>query len=176
MRETLIPKSPLFAEIILIGAGKSTLIKLLVEVSASLWLINPGVVLFACQIEQLYNPDRESYQTPVVGSIKHDHIPTSGDVHLYADPQTFRTAKPVLYADCEGLQGGEREPKGARSRISSASKVRQRFCQLYQASDREITWATTSEKRSRQFAVAYLYPRLLYTFSDVVVFVLKNPK
>ena len=150
--------------------------------STSLWLINPSVVLYVCQFEQLYSPDRGRYQTPVVGSVKDDHIPTSGDVHLYADPQTFLTAKPVLYADCEGLQGGEQEPKGARSRISpqaaygTASKVRERICQLYHASDREITWATSSEKRSRQFAVAYLYPRLLYTFSDLVVFVLKNPK
>lgn len=46
----------------------------------------------------------------------------------------------------------------------------------HHSSQREITWANTEEKRSRQFAVMNLYPRLLYTFSDVVVFVLKNAR
>lgn len=43
-------------------------------------------------------------------------------------------------------------------------------------SEREIKWATTSETQSRQFWVTQLYPRLLYTFSDVIVFVLRNPR
>lgn len=30
--------------------------------------------------------------------------------------------------------------------------------------------------RKREFAVSQLYPRVLYTFSDVVVFVLRNPR
>jgi hypothetical protein len=47
---------------------------------------------------------------------------------------------------------------------------------LHHSSEREITWATTSEKQTREFAVTQLYPRLLYTFSDVVVFALKNPR
>ena len=51
-----------------------------------------------------------------------------------------------------------------------------RLRKKHHSSQREITWANTEEKRSRQFAVTNLYPRLLYTFSDVVVFVLKNAR
>lgn len=41
---------------------------------------------------------------------------------------------------------------------------------------RRITWAKTPNTRKREFAVAQLYPRILYTFSDVVVFVLRSPR
>jgi hypothetical protein len=42
----------------------------------------------------------------------------------------------------------------------------------HRGSERPITWATDSELSSRQYIVTNLYPRILYTFSDVVVFVL----
>lgn len=42
---------------------------------------------------------------------------------------------------------------------------------------RKISWALgDKEKSKREFAVTELYPKVLYTFSDVVVFVLRNPK
>jgi hypothetical protein len=44
---------------------------------------------------------------PIVGSVDQS-VPTSGDVHLYSDPETFLTDNPILYADCEGLEGRER--------------------------------------------------------------------
>lgn len=123
---------------------------------------------------------------PVVGSINHS-VPTSGDVHLYVDPCTHSTDYPILYADCEGLEGGEQEPMALQARrLDNSSKHSQpgkrtpsfqkRLRKKHHSSRREITWATTDEKRSRQFVVTNLYPRLLYTFSDVVVFVLKNPR
>ena len=37
-------------------------------------------------------------------------------------------------------------------------------------------WACDKEKKSRQFIVENLYPRLLYTFSDIVVLVMRNAK
>ncbi|EHK96973.1 hypothetical protein M7I_7298 [Glarea lozoyensis 74030] len=77
------------------GAGKSTLVKVLIELSES----------------------GEGFQTPIVGSNKHQDVPTSGDVHLYTDPETYLSETPIFYADCEGLAGGEREPKGARSKL-----------------------------------------------------------
>lgn len=40
---------------------------------------------------------------------------------------------------------------------------------------RPIRWATDA-RRDRQFIVENLYPRLLYTFSDVVVLVMRNAK
>lgn len=125
--------------------------------------------------------EEDNYATPVVGSVGKD-VPTSGDVHLYLDPRTANSEAPILYADCEGLEGGEREPLGAwrntkdRSTYNQAGSIGGNFEHLQHASAREITWATTNERRSRGFAVTNLYPRLLYTFSGVIVFVLKNPR
>lgn len=124
----------------------------------------------------------ELYPTPVVGA-PGAHVPTSEDVHLYMDPRTAESYAPILFADCEGLEGGEREPLGAKfrekrrsgkshekepsERISKATKI---------ISERELKWANDPRARNREFAVTNLYPRLLYTFSDVIVFVLKNPR
>lgn len=143
------------------GAGKSTIIKLVIDLSTR---------------------DTEHFPTPVVGSVGLD-VPTSGDVHLYLDPQSSGSNNPILYADCEGLEGGEREPLGARlkrkdkpSKVGRIGSFEQKVQRIHHTSEREITWANTNEKRSREFAVREMYPRLLYTFSDVVVFVLKNPR
>lgn len=106
-------------------------------------------------------------------------------MHLYADPKSFTSITPILYSDCEGLEGGEREPISARYKKNShrfagightSSFERKSKKKIQHTSEREITWANTSHTRSREFAVTNLYPRLLYTFSDVVVFVLKNPR
>jgi hypothetical protein len=129
------------------------------------------------------------FPSPVTGSIN-DNIPTSGDVHLYSDPATYYSATPMLYADCEGLDGGENVPRGARYKVrddappqaarASSSRndpsFRKKIRKVAHSSQRDITWATTPETRKREYAVTQLYPRLLYTFSDVVVFVLRNPK
>lgn len=139
---------------------------------------------------QLSQSSSEGHQTPVVGSIQHQDVPTSGDVHLYTDPETYTLDNPILYADCEGLAGGEREPKGARSKLlnrmtantkgnvqrSKTTKSFERNRRNLRHSEREIKWAKTAETQRRQFSVTQLYPRLLYTFSDVIVFVLKNPR
>jgi len=148
-----------------VGAGKSTLIKLLIELR--------GVALKG--------------HVPVVGS-PDESIPTSGDVHLYVDPKSHLTDYPLLYADCEGLEEGEREPiaifakkedsrghehdRSERRTGSFAKKLRRK----HHSSQREISWADNEERRCREFFVTNLYPRLLYTFSDVIVFVLKNPR
>ncbi|KAH8667562.1 hypothetical protein BGZ60DRAFT_564753 [Tricladium varicosporioides] len=156
------------------GAGKSTLVKMLIDHQEnSIEMANPT----------------SRFSSPVTGSIN-DNIPTSGDVHLYSDPATYYSARPMLYADCEGLDGGENVPRGARyklrddappqaARSSSARndpKFRKKIRKASHSSQRDITWATTPETRKREYAVTQLYPRLLYTFSDVVVFVLRNPK
>lgn len=91
---------------------------------------------------------------------------------------------PILYADCEGLEGGEREPVSSRfnkskrrfAGVGRVSSFEKKVNKTQHTSEREITWADTPLKRSREYAVTHLYPRLLYTFSDVVVFVLKNPR
>lgn len=144
------------------GAGKSTLINLLVTFKKA-------------------GSDYSDLSAPVVGLAGRD-VPTSEDVHLYPDPATVYSSSPLLFADCEGLDGGEREPVGTRFRkarpTSPDVRIRQSVASgrpLY-ISTRELQWADDSTKRTRNFAVANLYPRLLFSFSDTVVFVLKNPR
>ncbi|RSL83341.1 hypothetical protein CEP51_004569 [Fusarium floridanum] len=122
------------------GAGKSTLIKILIQ---------------RAQAES-----RVRFPSPVTSS-SNDRIATTGDVHLYAEPSSFSSPTPMLFADCEGLNGGIRPGSRPKSRYSS---------------QRNILWASTPATMKREFSVTQLYPRLLYTFSDVVVFVLRNPR
>ncbi|KAG7057284.1 patatin-like serine protein [Colletotrichum scovillei] len=176
------------------GAGKSTLIKML--------------------INRLDKIDRETrYPSPVTSS-HNDRVPTTGNVHLYADPMSYDTQEPLLYADCEGLDGGEAVPAALRHRLkgkeeaalggvlndatnamsktglgrprkpSNASQSpasigtcsRKKFKSFPFASERGLSWAVTPKTEKREYAVTQLYPRILYTFSDVVVFVLRNPR
>jgi hypothetical protein len=147
------------------GAGKSALIKLIVEFN---------------QKPRAENAD-EKFPSPVVGISGH-HMPTSEDVHLYLDPLTAFTDGPILYADCEGLEGGEREPEGAKYRKRKQSSIApspnsegSSFKDRY-SSERFLAWSDSPARRTRHFAVSNLYPRLLFTFSDVIVFVLRNPR
>ncbi|KAL0780116.1 hypothetical protein CaCOL14_004599 [Colletotrichum acutatum] len=163
-------------------------------------------------IDRLAMLDRGGkYPSPVTSS-NNDRLPTTGDVHLYADPMSYNTQAPVLYADCEGLDGGEAVPAGLRHRTkgkeealgilndvtnvmgktglgrsskpSTASRSsgvidtssKRKFGKSRYASQRDLEWAITPETKKREYAVTQLYPRLLYTFSDVVVFVLRNPR
>ncbi|KAM0714524.1 hypothetical protein Q7P37_009820 [Cladosporium fusiforme] len=138
------------------NAGKSTLIKMLIERKTA----NQGK-----------NTARD-FPTPVVGSAVHDSLTTSDGVHLYADPATHTEASPFLFADCEGLEGGEKSPFGSQTQEES----RQGYQPVSSENARPIEWADTEETCKREYVVSTLYPRLLYTFSDCVVFVLRNPK
>jgi energy-coupling factor transporter ATP-binding protein EcfA2 len=145
------------------GAGKSTLIKLLIDLSIE-------------ASDSAYN-----FRTPVIGS-RGAHVPTSEDVHLYIDPTSWDGHSPILFADCEGLEGGEREPLGAlykKKRKNEKTDGDASGSRLHKAakiiSQRELLWAH-SQQAGREFAVTNLYPRLLFTFSDSIVFVLKNPR
>lgn len=135
------------------GHGKSTVIKLLVDLHAT---------------------SDQTFPTPMVGAPGVTE-PTSEDVHLYLDPITALSEAPILFADCEGLLGGEREPMSMKLR-RRANKSATSTSLPSTISERELAWAESTTLRSRQFAVTNLYPRLLYTFSDVIVFVLKNPR
>ncbi len=137
---------------------------------------------------------KAKFSSPLVGSVN-DNIPVSADVHLYADPHTILTDRPILYADCEGMEGGESPPKNelykTRDRgdrasenglphgkpSESVSQIREKLIKKRNKVSRKISWALDDkEKLKREFAVTELYPKVLYTFSDVVVFVLRNPK
>jgi hypothetical protein len=109
-----------------------------------------------------------NFPSPVVGP-RETSDPTSVDVHMYADPDTFGEAEPLLFADCEGLSGGERVPRGGR-----AGREGQRREPLAGGNMRTLWWADTPERSRRKTIVSVLYPRLLYTFSDAVIFVTPN--
>lgn len=132
----------------------------------------------------LENAAGHNFETPVVGSVN-DSSPVSADVHLYADPNTFLDQYPMLYADCEGLEGGESAPRAEALKTHDVTtdeeyitnSLNKRLRKRGQQASRTIAWALEDKNKStRQYAVAELYPLLLYTFSDVVVFVLRNPK
>jgi hypothetical protein len=154
------------------GAGKSTVVKLLIEQQ---------------QREQASTIEHETmFATPVVGAAN-DHLPTSGDVHLYADPESYWTQHPRLYADCEGMEGGEKIPRGAKYKGSEISdgqpgnkspstSMQNKLRKKIKGAKNKIKWVDSPEKGKREYAVKELYPRLLYTFSDVVIFVLSNAR
>lgn len=116
------------------------------------------------------------FPTPIVGSTLQAHMPTSADVHLYADPGKFDAQTPLLYADCEGFEGGEKLPVGAIENRTSGLANDFSNGRLLPGHVRQLKWADTPEKQTRAHAVSQLYPRILYTFSDVIVFVLKDSK
>ena len=157
----------------LTGAGKSTLIKLLVDKERNARTRSDGL----------------PFSAPITG-LANNNMPTSGDVHLYSDPATYAEQCPMMYADCEGLEGGEAIPQGAMFKQkdgiamqtsmipdpSHNSQFRKKIRKKAGNLTRDLVWATDPETQRREFAVTQLYPRLLYTFSDTVVFVLKNSK
>jgi hypothetical protein len=150
------------------GAGKSTIVKMLINHQPS----------------ESENFTDRMFSSPVVGTASNDKEPTSGDVHLYSDPATYSMLRPILYADCEGLQGGENVPLGAgqarkqldpssgRTKLTKPRPISSRWG----GKSRKIAWATDDDKQRREYMVRELFPRLLYTFSDNVVFVLRNAR
>lgn len=140
------------------NAGKSSIIRMLIERSS----------------QRPVDGSPQDFPTPVVGSATHDSQATSGDVHLYADPASWTSEVPILFADCEGFEGGEKPPFGSRTNAHTQSNAGRASEGWVNA--RPIQWAVTEDDRRREKAVTVLYPRLLYTFSDCVVFVLRNPK
>ena len=156
-----------------LGAGKSSLINLLIDLTTN---ADTRPVDFMA--------------TPVIGRSA-SNMPTSADVHLYVDPKSCYGARPILYADCEGLEGGERDPVATQAqnipssapsvdgqRRTGASKALRKVAR---ATMRHIRWAkrdsdSYEQTSKRGYAVAEMFPRIFYAFSDVIVFVLNNPK
>ena len=134
---------------------------------------------------------RSRYAAPLPGSVN-DNVPVSANVHLYADPDSYQSTTPMLYADCEGLEGGESIPRAEAFRVQDGAvnlhaqrkdstepkgRTSKRLQRKGNLVSRNLKWAHgDKEKSKREYAVTELYPKLLYTFSDVVVFVLRNPK
>jgi hypothetical protein len=162
-----------------LGAGKSTLIKLLVDYEGRAKNIS----------------GHENFPSPVMG-LSEDPSPTSGDVHLYADPGTYYTREPILYADCEGMDTGEVVPRGAMfkyaipgpspNQISTPHETtkstggrpahREMSSSSKESVRGAIHWAASPKKNTRDFVVQKLYSRILYAFSDIIVFVVRNQR
>jgi hypothetical protein len=106
------------------------------------------------------------------------------------DPESALSQRPILYADCEGFEGGERDPVAASAVAASDSNVGNASSipsgtnplrSLARSMERKIKWASRDSKNhertsKRGFAVSEMYPRIFYAFSDVIVFVLENHK
>ena len=131
------------------------------------------------QEERILSSNEEpSFLSPVVGSALYENEPTSANVNLYADPRTLLDASghtPLLFADCEGLDAGARVPRAEIAR-RQPERIEILYDWIRHGRKRKLAWAQNEQTRGRQFTVKQLYPRILYTFSDVVVFVLKNSK
>jgi len=134
------------------GAGKSTLIKLLILLKAHLGLAAP--------------------QCPVAG-VSGGELPTSDDVHLYFDPSTTLSEAPILYADCEGLGGGEREPLAATFRRTrnvpkTEGQSGDEEGSLFRArhySKRVLHWAKSRNGKDKEFCgISILSPSPIYIF------------
>ncbi|KAK3936131.1 hypothetical protein QBC46DRAFT_367088 [Diplogelasinospora grovesii] len=120
------------------GAGKSTLIRSLIH-NAAKW--------------DMF----DNLEAPVPGAQTGMSacLPTTGEVNLYLDPDTFGTAVPHFLADCEGMLGGE--PAAAQHQ-KDWSKHGRRY--LLESKD--------GKQIDRNTAVMTIYPRFLYIFSDVI--------
>jgi hypothetical protein len=94
--------------------------------------------------------------------------PTSADNHLYLAPKLADDEFPfqLLYVDCEGIHGGEHDPLMARLPDSAKDVWHRR------RKPRQITWSDKKRLGQREFRVETLYPRILYNFCDVVVYVI----
>ncbi|KAF7547599.1 hypothetical protein G7Z17_g7633 [Cylindrodendrum hubeiense] len=90
-------------------------------------------------------------------------LPTTGEVNLYLDPDTFGTQVPYFFADCEGMLGGE----------PVAAQYQKRW---FKHGRRYLVRPKDGKQIDRQTAVMTIYPRFLYIFSDVICMVTRNQK
>ncbi|RPA78867.1 FabD/lysophospholipase-like protein [Ascobolus immersus RN42] len=159
------------------GAGKSTLIKALIKASH----IGQRVLQAIAEV-------------PVSGSINNSDVPSSGDVHVYGDPRSRHSEIPILFADCEGIEGGNRDPvaeiawrgvykkfkDGATELLSDRlTHICTPVIQQYHdnpPAERKITQRSGTVQWTRSLFVSQIYPRFLFPFSDTIVFIVKNAK
>jgi hypothetical protein len=78
-------------------------------------------VIIGCGIPRTRREDSTStwarILTPTAGIKAFAARPTTSDVHLYHDFATIDTARPILFADSEGLSGGNQTPLAASMEV-----------------------------------------------------------
>ena len=118
------------------------------------------------------------FDTPVVGDTTTSATPTSSDVHLFADPGTRKSERPLLYADCEGLGGGNQPPQAAIAVEEATREISAKvpgFKNFNNRRRKQIKLCgTKAEENCCDWMVCQLYPRILYTFSDIICYVTRN--
>ncbi|KAJ4183357.1 hypothetical protein NW755_009848 [Fusarium falciforme] len=158
------------------GSGKSSLISLLSKVCRDLSStegVQALIILTRLQFSNFLF--RNQFKTPAVGE-SGSRQSTSSNVHLYADPQTFLSENPILYADCEGIDGDEIPTEMTKS-LASASDPNDPLSDAVQSPEldsQDIAWSKKprhSGAWTRREITKTLFPRILYIFSDVVVFI-----
>jgi hypothetical protein len=142
------------------GSGKSTLIKSLIRLDGRTHPTSKPAM----------EPIPSSQSTAAALSS------TSSDIHLYLDPLTAGNEEPLLLADSEGLDGGDPISlqifEEGEMRREDGEKAAD---QSHKYNLGNIGWAT-GHKRDRSYIVGHLYPRFLYTFSDVICFVTEKSR
>ncbi|KAH8703381.1 hypothetical protein BGW36DRAFT_457672 [Talaromyces proteolyticus] len=158
LRSTFYPRSRQFPSLVSFigttGAGKSTLVKGIIDVEP---------------VKTETNDRNWLRSVPVQGIRSFFMKPTTSDVHLYHDPQTLHTDRPLLLADCEGFGGAMEDPVG--SILKKGVEYTAKFWPLHSSTEKD------HGKLTRKFCVETIYPRILYAFSDILCYVIQqNPR
>lgn len=148
------------------GAGKSTLIGSLLQLGATL----AGV---------------SDFSRPIV-SQSENSWPTSNGVHLYADPVTCSNHRPLLYADCQGLNSQSFLPMAHYCKMHDIpyaftpaqgsvpemeEKIGTRALESFNML-KVPTCVTSDTIKATEFKeVDRVYPMLMYETADIVVYV-----
>ncbi|RSL68761.1 hypothetical protein CEP53_002459 [Fusarium sp. AF-6] len=127
-----------------------------------------------------HNTSGNLFKTPVVGDLG-SRQSTSSNVHLYADPQTYLDERPILYAECEGIDEYEilaemKKPLAGAS--ASSDPLPPHGSQIPELGSQDIVWSKIlrhAGARARKDITRITFPRVLYIFSHVVVFPFSGP-
>lgn len=90
--------------------------------------------------------------------------PTTSDVQLFSDPCTYNRTVPILFADSQGMDGGDRVPMVLCPDPAIPSPI-----------ERHGSLKMVPEYMNRIDDITrYVFPNLLHALSDTVVYVTKD--
>lgn len=108
--------------------------------------------------------DYSQFKAPPVAK-EQTHESTTGDVNIYADPETFGTRTPRIYVDCKGIDGS-----------TPLAAVHQDTWMTEGTKSYRISSNHAKKMVNRKWAVKILYPNYAYIFSAVVCHITKEQK